>query len=223
MMSDDLQQQGWRWILVLAALGLLTSTVFARLLHLDRALFVAVWALFAGVAWWRYSLLARVSIRTQLKRRWLGGVIVGLLIGWILIQTVVRQPASEVTQGTELLVQLVWVGVVYGMVDALMLSILPVLLLYASRPASDLASPFSRLRWAGAALAGSALVTAAYHAGFREFQNPSLIGPLIGNLAVTLGYLLSGSPVAPIVSHVLMHLAAVLHGAATTVQLPPHY
>ena len=223
MTTDDLRRQGWAWILALAALGFLTSTVFATLLHLDRALFVAVWALMASVAWWRYAHRTRVSIGTQLKRRWGGGVAVGLVIGWILAQTVVRQPASEATQGTELLVQLFWVGVVYGMVDALMLSILPVLLLYASRPASDLATPFSRLRWAGAAIAGSALVAAAYHAGFREFQNASLVGPLIGNLAVTLAYLLSGSPIAPILSHVFMHLAAVLHGAATTVQLPPHY
>ena len=223
MTSDERHRQGWGWILALAAVGFLTSTVFATLLNLDRALFVAVWALFASVAWWRYSRQARVSIPTQLKRRWVGGVIVGLAIGWILVQTVVRQPASEATQGTELLVQLFWVGVIYGTVDALMLSILPVLILYAARPGSELANPLSRLRWAGGAIAGSALVTAAYHAGFSEFQNPSLVGPLIGNLAVTLGYLLSGSPVAPILSHVLMHLAAVLHGAATTVQLPPHY
>ena len=222
-MSDDLRRQRWGWILALATLGLLTSSVFATLLHLDRAVFVAVWSLFACLAWWRYSRQARVSILTQVRRRWIGGLVVGLVIGWILIQTVVRQPASEATRGTELLLQLFWVGVVYGIVDALMLSILPVLVLYASRPAAELAAPLSRLRWAGAALAGSALVAVAYHAGFREFQNPSLVGPLIGNLAVTLGYLLSGSPVAPIVAHVLMHLAAVLHGAATTVQLPPHY
>lgn len=208
---------------MLAAVGLAASSVFATLLHFDRALFVAVWAFLACLAWWTYSRRAPVSVRAQLNRRWVGGAIVGLMVGWILVQTVLRQPASEATQGTGLIVQLFWIGVVYGTVDALMLSILPVLILYGSRPAAELAAPRSRLRAAGAALAGSALVAAAYHAGFSEFQDSSLAGPLIGNLAVTLGYLLSGSPVAPIVSHVMMHLAAVLHGAGTTVQLPPHY
>jgi hypothetical protein len=46
--------------------------------------------------------------------------------------------------------------------------------------------------------------------------------PLIGNVLITLTYLLTGSPVAPIVSHVMMHVAAVMHGMATTMQLPPH-
>jgi hypothetical protein len=45
---------------------------------------------------------------------------------------------------------------------------------------------------------------------------------LIGNGIMTLSYLASGSPIAPMLSHVVMHIAAVLHGMATTVQLPPH-
>lgn len=49
------------------------------------------------------------------------------------------------------------------------------------------------------------------------------MGPLIGNGVLTVGYLLTGSPVTPLVGHVLMHAAAVLHGAETTAQLPPHY
>jgi hypothetical protein len=50
-----------------------------------------------------------------------------------------------------------------------------------------------------------------------------VIQPLIGNALLTLGFLLTGSPLAAIVGHVIMHAAAVLHGLETTVQLPPHY
>jgi hypothetical protein len=42
------------------------------------------------------------------------------------------------------------------------------------------------------------------------------------NLLVTLSYLLSGSPIAALLSHILMHVAAVLHGMESTIQLPPH-
>jgi membrane protease YdiL (CAAX protease family) len=59
--------------------------------------------------------------------------------------------------------------------------------------------------------------------GFREFQGPQLVLPVLGGALTTVAYLLSGSIVAPILAHVMMHAAAVLHGAATTVQLPPHY
>jgi hypothetical protein len=80
-----------------------------------------------------------------------------------------------------------------------------------------------RPRRASIALGASLLVTAAYHLGYQEFRGPALIQPLIGNALLTLGLLLSGSPAAAIVGHVIMHAAAVLHGMETTVQLPPHY
>ena len=65
--------------------------------------------------------------------------------------------------------------------------------------------------------------TAAYHLGFTEFRGPTLLQPLIGNAVVTAGYLLTGSPLAAILAHVIMHGAAVFQGMEGTVQLPPHY
>lgn len=69
----------------------------------------------------------------------------------------------------------------------------------------------------------STFITAAYHIGFDEFRGMALLAPLIGNAVITLGYLLSGNPMAPVLSHILMHGAAVVHGMTSTVQLPPHY
>jgi hypothetical protein len=164
-----------------------------------------------------------LTIRTQLGRRWLPGLVVGLFVGALLARQVIGQPGSRRSSGLALTGDLAWFGVVYGTVDALLLTVLPVIALYGLRPPEELAQPRLRFRWALVALAGSAVVTAAYHAGFAEFQGPQLLQPVIGNLLITLAYLLSGSPVAAIVSHVAMHVAAVLHGMATTIQLPPHY
>ena len=41
--------------------------------------------------------------------------------------------------------------------------------------------------------------------------------------AMTLGYLVTNNPLAAVVSHIVMHIAAVLRGPASVVQLPPHY
>lgn len=38
----------------------------------------------------------------------------------------------------------------------------------------------------------------------------------------TAAYLLARSPIAAVGGHVVMHVAAVLHGIDTTIQLPPH-
>ena len=78
------------------------------------------------------------------------------------------------------------------------------------------------MRLAAIALAASLLVTGVYHLGYREFRGPQLVQPLIGNAVVTAGYLLTGNAAAPLLAHVIMHGAAVLHGVETTAQLPPH-
>jgi hypothetical protein len=72
-------------------------------------------------------------------------------------------------------------------------------------------------------MAASLLVTALYHLGFEEFRGMTLIQPLIGNAIVTAGYLLTRNPMTPLLAHVIMHGAAVLHGMESTAQLPPHY
>jgi hypothetical protein len=52
---------------------------------------------------------------------------------------------------------------------------------------------------------------------------PALGWVMVGNAIITSSYLLTGSPLAVILSHVAMHVAAVLHGMETSLPLPPHY
>ena len=211
-----------RWVFGAALLGFTSSALLASMLGLPRDVFVGFYAaLVAGfsVAFLRTE---RIAPRVQLRRRWLAGVLVGALAGVLLARTVLLQPASPRPTGGALAWALLWDGGVYGIADALLLSVVPVLALYGSRPAETLRNPAARWRWGLAALLASLCITAAYHFGFTEFRGLKLVAPLIGNGIVTLSYLASGSPVAPLLSHVLMHSAAVLHGMATTAQLPPH-
>jgi len=166
--------------------------------------------------------IERIDPSAQLRRRWLAGLLVGALGGALLARTVLLQPASPRPVGGALAWALLWDGGLYGLADALLLSVVPVLAVYGSRPTEELRNPAARWRWGLAALLASLFITAAYHLGFTEFRGSALVAPLIGNGVVTLSYLASGSPVAPLLSHVVMHAAAVLHGMATTSQLPPH-
>jgi hypothetical protein len=111
------------------------------------------------------------------------------------------------------------------LVDALLLSVLPVLATWQA---------FSVLGWTnhwpgkiavGAlAFVASLLVTICYHLGYPEYRVPGgVVGPTIGNGVMTLGYLLTTNPITAIFSHIAMHIAGVLHGPASVMQLPPHY
>lgn len=221
--ASETARDAWRWTLVTAGVGLVSSLIFSSVLQLPRIVFVACWTLAASafLAW--YVAAHRIDMNVQVRRRWVPGLVGGVVLGAMLWAQVYAQPASIRASGMKLVGELLGLGVVYGVVDAMMLTVVPVLSLYGMRQASELQTAGARYRWAFVALLGSALVAAAYHAGFAEFRGAQLWQPIIGNVLITLSYLLTGSPVAPIVSHMLMHVAAILHGAATTSQLPPHY
>jgi hypothetical protein len=211
------------WTVLAGCIGLLSSGLLCSLLRLDRPVFVLAHGLVVAGFAAGYVRYAGIDVRRQVGRRWAVGSVGGLLFGLILVRGVLEQPASPVPRGGEMALALLWLGAVYGTADAVLLNVIPVLSIYGSRGAA-LARGFpTRLRWGLAALAGSLFVTACYHLGFAEYRNSSLRQPLIGNAIITTSYLLTGNPLAPVLAHVVMHGAAVLHGPATTHQLPPHY
>jgi hypothetical protein len=73
------------------------------------------------------------------------------------------------------------------------------------------------------ALIASLGVIAAYHLDYPEFQGLAVLGPVFGVGIMSLAYILSRSPLAPVLSHIAMQVAAVLVGLQSALQLPPHY
>jgi hypothetical protein len=209
------------WVIAAAAVGFASSTVFSSLLRIERAPFVLAHALAVGAFGAIYFRLARVDPVAECRRRPLGGLLAGVAVGLVLLFGVAGQPGGHAPRGIALVAALVWYAGVYGVADAMLLTVIPVL-----AALGDAGAPGTGWRGARrgvAAMAASLLVTALYHLGFEEFRGMTLIQPLIGNAIVTAGYLATRNPITPLVSHVMMHGAAVVHGMEATAQLPPHY
>jgi hypothetical protein len=137
---------------------------------------------------------------------------------------VLSQPSSERQKGFALVTDILWPGLTYGLVDALLLSVLPILavkLAVANTPFLD--SWFGRIGFIFLGLLASFFATTAYHLGYPEFRGKKVIWPNIGNGILSLAYLLTMNPLAAILPHITMHIAAMLHGPKTTGQVPPHY
>jgi hypothetical protein len=200
------------------------SGLFSSILHLPRNWFLLPYGIIVGAFLYGYMRWSTVDIRQHIRHHWAWGLIGAVIVSVVVVMGVVQQSASPRPQGGALVFTLLWVGMVYGVVDALLLTVMPVLAIQQM---------FTRLgrqrHWsgqfirAGVALAASLFVTTAYHWGYTEFQGGAVVQPIIGNALITFGYLLTMHPVTPVVAHVAMHVAAVLHGIDTTVQLPPHY
>jgi hypothetical protein len=212
------------WVAAGGVLGFATAAVFAGLFRLPRALFLIPYVVLVGAFLYGYARWSQVDVRDLIVRHWPWGVAGAVIVGVFVVRNVLSQPAYPQPQGLELAFDLVWFGVVYGTLDALLLSVMPVLATWQA---------FSSLGWTGtwpgrlavgaAAIVLSLLVTAAYHPGYPEFRNPTVAAPVFGNGVMSLGYLLTTNPISAIFSHVAMHIASVLHGLETTAQLPPHY
>ncbi len=155
---------------------------------------------------------------------WFGGLVGAAVISFFTVQTMLVQPASPPPQGLELGFDVVWLGIVYGAIDGLLLVVLPV---FATLKAMEIKGWTKR--WRGRiggdalALAISLFVIAVYHLGYPELRGPEVVTIMLGVGVTALAYLITGNPLTPVHAHIAMHIAAVFHGLNTVAQLPPQY
>ena len=212
------------WAAAAGVLGFAISAVFAAGLKLSRNRFLIPYVTLAGIFLYAFSVIHHIEIGTLIKENWQWGMLTGALVSVFLVKNVKSQPASRRSKGAELVFDVGWPGLVYGITDALFLNVMPVTAVFLATSQLPWAESVSgKAAVAVLALLASLWVTLAYHLGYPEFRSKRVIWVLAGNSLITLAYLVSGSPLGSILSHPVMHIAAVLQGAETTIQLPPHY
>jgi hypothetical protein len=211
------------WILAAGLLGFASAFLLGDQLALPRAWFLLPHVLLVTLFLIAYGRWSGTDLRRLWTRRLVWGVLAAVAVGAFLVLNVVGQPAGARPRGLALVADLVWLGLVYGAVDALLLSVMPVIATWRACKRLGWTTGWTgRLGTAVLALLATAFVTASYHAGYAEFRGPAVGKALIGNVVISASQLVSASPVAAVGSHVAMHMAAVFHGADTTIQLPPH-
>jgi hypothetical protein len=222
MTSEPDLKQSLAWLVVAAIIGFSVPAVFSSALRWERSLFLIPYVAVVGAFLFLYFRLTPISLR-QLIGRWPYGLVGIAVATFLLIRNIQGQPTSAVPEGGQLIFALAWIGLVYGVIDGLLLNVMPVLAVQGPRFYESSPSWKERLVRGFIALAASVVVTVAYHSGYTEFHGPKMVSVIVGNVIITSSYLLTGSPLAAVVTHVIMHVAAALHGMESTLQLPPHY
>jgi hypothetical protein len=194
------------------------------LFHLPRSIYLIPYVALVSLALYAFFRWSGLSLTELFRHNWVWGIVGALLVGAFVVRNVFSQPASMRAEGLPLAFDLLWSGVVYGLVDALLLSVLPVLATWGAFSALGWTSHWPGKIAVGAiAFVASLLITVCYHLGYPEYRvQGGVFGPTIGNGIMTIGYLLTNNPIAAIFSHMAMHIAGVLHGPASVMQLPPH-
>lgn len=212
------------WLIAACAMGFAISAFFAGKLRLSRHIFLFPYIASVFLFTWAFIKFNGFDVGKALREQWVWGILVGLLASVFLVRNVRSQPASRKAQGADLALDILWPGFAYGITDALFLNVLPVWMIWAGLAGFGWAETgLGKLAIGFAALIASLLAAVSYHAGYPEFRGKKMRFAVLGNAVMTLAFLLSGSPLGALISHTVMHIAAVLHGPETTVQLPPHY
>jgi hypothetical protein len=220
----SLARSQFTWVLAAGLLGFAVSGIFSSILQLPRGWFVAAYLVVVTPFLVAYLRWDRTDLTAAVRDRWPWGLLGAVILGAFMVQRMLLEVPSPRPSGLDLIFALFWLGLVYAVLDALLLIVLPV---HAVRRA--LADRERNGGWAGVLLVGivavaaSLFVTAAYHLGYAEFRSASLVAPLIGSGLTSIGYLLTRSPLTPVLTHLALHIASVWHGIDTTVTLPPHY
>jgi len=219
--TQDLKQS-LTWLMLACLTGFLVPAIFSMGLRWERSLFLVPYVTIITLFLTVYFRKQPIPLK-KLLGPWRAGIIGAAIATLFLMWKVQQYSPSAVPEGVQLVLTIVWVGVIYGAIDGLLLNVLPVLIVYRAWPVEANQSRQMIIIRGLLALTASIVVTVAYHLGYTEFHGISILWVVVGNSIITSTYLLTGSPLSAVITHIIMHIAAVLHGMETVLMLPPHY
>lgn len=212
------------WILAASFLGFGIAAIFAGLLKLQRNIYLIFYIPLVAALFTMFIIKNNIEITRIILFNWYWGLIGALIAGAFVIKNVFSQPPSKRNTGISLVTDITWPGLIYGFTDAILLSVLPILAVNLAFSESSLSAIwYGKIIIGIIALLASFFVTTAYHLGYPEFRGKKVIWPNVGNGVLSLAYILTLNPLAAILPHMAMHVAAMVHGRETTGQVPPHY
>jgi hypothetical protein len=214
----------WAWLGRGFALAFAVPFVFADLLDINRDLFYGLYAIavFGLIGLWARS--THYDLVAAMKRRWMWAVGLGAVFAGVMTLMVLRtEEATSHPDGLALIGAVLWRGVLYGVTDGLLLSVFPILVVFAAFAGTRLNRQFTGKVVAGAvALIASLAMTAVYHAGYSDFRSGKLGKPLTGDALWSVPTLVTLNPLGAPIAHAGLHVSAVLHSYETDTFLPPH-
>jgi hypothetical protein len=215
-----------------SALGIITVVAFlvpwflTDVAHVPRAAYLAALMVVTALLTYGYLAWNGTDAVAFLTRHWGWGLVGAVVTGALGVRGItmaanrggVPRPAHRGFARTP--EDVVWEGLLYGAAEGVLLSVLPVLAAWQS---------FYLLGWtdttAGAvgsgalAVAASLIVIGVHHLGYREFRGTrQMVMPIIGCGMLSLAYMLTFSPIAPVGGHFLGHVGMATRG----LPMPPY-
>ena len=208
------------WFAFAAGVAFLVPFLGVSVLDLQHDLYYLVYFAATALLLAGYVRAEDVDVRRIASHAWPWSLGLGVVVGLAEIGSVLGRDATEHPGGAYFAFEILWRGVTYGVVDALLLSVLPGLVAYGilGGRVDGLAG---KLRFTALALPLVLLITATYHLGYPQYREDGVGQPEIGNTIISVPMLATANPIGAVVAHATMHTTAVVHSYETDVFLPP--
>jgi len=123
----------WAWLGCGFALAFAVPFLLADVVEIRRDVFYGLYALAVAGLFALWSRSTDYDLAAAMKRHWLAALLLGLASAGMLAGMVVRtEDATPRPQGFELVGAVAWRGILYGVTDGLLLSVFPILVVFAA-------------------------------------------------------------------------------------------
>ena len=209
------------WFTAFCVVGFLVPYLGVSVLDLQHdAYYLAYFAVTVALAG-SYVRVEGVDVGAVFRPRWTWSLGIGVVLSVFLVINVLRtEDATARPDGAYLVFEVLWRGVGYGIVDTVLLTVLPCLVGY-SLLHGRVDGLKGKLRFTALTLPLVIIVTAAYHVGYPQYRDDGLMRPETGNTLISIPAFATANPVGSIVAHVSQHVAAVTHAYESEIFVPP--
>jgi len=209
------------WFLLGVIAAFLLSFIFSSTLDLNHDLYYAVYFAGAGAFLAAYSRITNLDVRALFSRNWKWSLVIGTLAtAFVVFNVLAREDSTDRPDGVYFVFTIGWRGVLYGIVDALLLTAFPAAVAFAIM-SGRVESAMQRAGYAVLTLVLVVVITATYHLGYEQFREDGIGPPETGNTIISIPALLTTNPLGSVIAHASMHVAADVHAYETDVFLPP--
>lgn len=200
------------WFGGVAIVAFLVSWLFTDRMGFQRTLYVGTLAVVTGAVTAGYLFWSGLGIEFW-TTNWTWGIVGAVVAAAFLAVLLTRMVVPGAHPKAIGFAEVAWDAVVYGAAEGVLLSVLPVVIVWQAAVGQGVGTIGS----GALALAASIVVVVVHHLGYADFRGKKMRQALIGCAPLSIAYLLTGSPIAAMGAHMVLHFVAMRRG----MELPP--
>ena len=210
------------WFVGISAVAFVVPLVFSSWLELQHDVYYLVYFTVVVTLLGAYIRTNEINLTEVITSGWKLSIALGVAsAAFVTWSVLARIDATPHPSGGYFAFEIGWRGIIYGVIDALLLSAFPGLIARELMQRKVVGAR-GHIGYGVLTLALVMIITATYHAGYKDLQNvPGIVQPEIGNSIISVPVIASANPAGSLLAHVSMHLAAVTHSYESKDRLPP--